>query len=67
MRFFKRFLKNLWNCILLCITIGIGTVAGIAPLFLVANNPWWLFIYVVYFIIIFSYWATLEDMKKDER
>ena len=39
MRFFKRFLLNIFYCILLCITIGIGAVAAIAPLFLVANNP----------------------------
>ena len=64
MRFFKRFLKNLWNCILVIFFLALGGAALLAPAYLAAafNNAKWLLLYVVYGIPLFAFIVTwIED------
>lgn len=37
MRFFKKFLKNLWNCILIVFFLALGVAASLAPTYLAAT------------------------------
>ena len=63
MRFFKRFLKNLWNCILIVLFLALGGAALLAPTCLAAtfNNAKWLLLYVVYGIPLLVFIVTLVE------
>lgn len=63
MRFFKRFLKNLWNCILIVFFLAFGVAASLAPTYLAAtfNNAKWLLLYVIYGIPLLAFIITLVE------
>jgi hypothetical protein len=62
-RFFKRFLKNLWNCILIVFFLALGVAALLAPTYLAAtfNNAKWLLLYVVYGIPLLAFIVALVE------
>ena len=63
MRFFKRFLKNLWNCILIVFFLALEVAALLVPTYLAAtfNNAKWLLLYVVYGIPLLAFIVALVE------
>lgn len=68
MKFWKKFLENLWALIRLLFFLILGVIALLAPFYLAAlfDDRKWLLLYLVYGIPLLAFIATWEDMKNGD-